>query len=167
MTFFFNLSKKILSYFIYATKWYFSLTITYFFIIINNHYSIISKTIIYYFNLSVYGKFFVFLAYFGLQAYFLYLIDNFIFDQYFFNLLSFLYQDIIFQDHLEPIKNNMGLDSQPLNNAVDESLLTEIKDPLQEKSSVPEKKLIKTSGIFLFVVSIIIIILIGGGGGTF
>jgi hypothetical protein len=102
-----------------------------------------------------------------LQAYFLYLIDNFIFDQYFFNLLSFLYQDIIFQDHLEPIKNNMGLDSQPLNNAVDESLLTEIKDPLQEKSSVPEKKLIKTSGIFLFVVSIIIIILIGGGGGTF
>ena len=57
----------------------------------------------------------------------------------------------------------MGLDSQLLNNAVNEPLLSEIKSFLQEKSSVPKKKPITISGTFLFVVGIIIIILIGGG----
>ncbi len=57
----------------------------------------------------------------------------------------------------------MGLDSQLLNNTVNEPLLSEIKSLLQEKSSVPKEKPITISGTFLFVVGIIIIILIGGG----
>ncbi len=42
----------------------------------------------------------------------------------------------------------MGLDSQLLNNAVNEPLLSEIKSFLQEKSSVPKEKPITISGTF-------------------
>jgi hypothetical protein len=68
-----------------------------------------------------------------------------------------LYQNSFSQQILESAKN---LQSQELNNAVNDSLLSE------EKSSVPEEKSLKTLGTFLIAIGVIIIIIIVGGGSS-